>query len=223
MKTITDFQDYEKELCKLKLYTLPYNPTEDVCRKGLIDRFIIGLSEKGWVIKSDKPYDGIALLSGSNVYYSIPQFQSDSHLCYSAIPDFLIMNSFSEEFSLLETKKLSEGLNQTKFGAEGAKELLQLCKAGELTKDEIKGISYLCDHCAHEYRDDPKRREDPESYVYKKDADEIHNIANRATKEVKAAADKLDTLEVGPHYKSEDTGNLCTVTFKDGPRVELYQ
>lgn len=239
MKTITDFQDYEKELCKLKLYTLPYNPTEDVCRKGLIDRFIIGLSEKGWVIKSDKRYDGegVSLLSGSNsgsnVSYSIPQFQSDYHLCYSAIPDFLIKNSFSGDFSLLEIKKLSEGLNQRKFQVIGATKLIQLYEAGKLTEEEIKGISDLCNYCGNKYKakydkykesNDPSN--DPNRYVYRRNADEIRNIANGMPdnkEEVNAAASKLYTLEVGPKYKSWDAGNLCTVIFKNGNSVELYQ
>lgn len=117
-------------------------------------------------------------------------------------------------------------MDDSKFRVEGATKLIQLYEAGKLTEEEIKGISDLCDYCGHEYKDERTCSKDPKNYVYKRNADEIRNIAANempANKEVNAAAGKLILLEVDPKNKSWDAGNLCTVTFKDGSRVELYQ
>ena len=226
-----DFQDYQEGLKKLNPPAL-----EEELRK-LIDRFIVGLSRGKCVIKSDQFYaEGEESLSRNGYtdhYYSIAKFRRDYSLHYSAIPDLLGGNSF-----LLEVKIPSQGLNQRKFRVVGATELIQLYEAGKLTEEEIKGISDLCDYCGKKcykvkydeykvkYKESKDPSDDPNRYVYRINADEIRNIANEMPdnkKEVNAAAGKLYTLEVGPKYESWDAGNLCTVTFKYGNSVELYQ
>lgn len=186
MYTITDFQDYKK-----KLDNLPYYSVEDECRKGLIDPLIIGLSGGKCVIKSDKSYDGVALLSGSSGSnrYSISKFQSDNHLRYSAIPDLLGVNSF-----LLEAKRLSENLDDWKFRAVGAKKLIQLYEAGELSEKEIESISATCGNKSQTY-----------------------------PAHVGSIRIDVGSQDKSPQDKSWDAGNLFTVTFKDGSSVELYQ
>ena len=223
-----DFQDYQEALKKL-LEKRPLASEEEL--RELIDPFIVGLSRGKCVIKSDQRHtEGEESLSrnGYDDHYSIPKFHCDYSLRYSVIPDLLGVNSF-----LLEVKKPSEGLNQRKFQVIGATKLIQLYEAGKLTEEEIKGISDLCNYCGNKYKakydkykesNDPSN--DPNRYVYRRNADEIRNIANGMPdnkEEVNAAASKLYTLEVGPKYKSWDAGNLCTVIFKNGNSVELYQ
>ena len=134
-----DFQDYQEALKKL-LEKRPLASEEEL--RELIDPFIVGLSRGKCVIKSDQRHtEGEESLSrnGYDDHYSIPKFHCDYSLRYSVIPDLLGVNSF-----LLEVKKPSEGLNQRKFRVEGAKKLIQLYEAGELTEKEIESISASC-------------------------------------------------------------------------------
>lgn len=138
-----DFQGYQEALKKLN----PQASEKEL--RELIDPFIVELSRGKCVIKSDQFHaEGEESLSrnGYGYYYSIAEFRRDSPLRYSVIPDILGVNSF-----LLEVKIPSEDLNQRKFRVEGAKKLIQLYEAGELTEKEIESISATCDDKFQEY------------------------------------------------------------------------
>lgn len=215
-----DFQIYKTNLEDL----IRKNASEEVCREKLMDPFFVSILGKKCVINADE----------RDIWN---KFKSAHSLSYSARPDLILGSNSSK--SLLEAKIPSQDLNQRKFRVEGAKKLIQLYEAEELTEEEIKGISEFCNYYGHLYKRErgPYERDRAQKYwTYCKPYEINAKIANKLQEEarvrgckeiaegLKAVVNKLDnTLKVGPQNDSEDAGILFTVPFKNGNLVELYQ